>query len=134
MGAPARTLRAGKDWGYKTEVRARGWLLAIFPRLKRIGSIGYKKSHADLVQESSDRYEYEGDDGTAAVYRPVQNPKFHLVFTRDRRGLDLVTMPAEEFLELVQQEHPNADAYVAVKARSSTWLGTLMRELIHAHP
>lgn len=119
MGAPARTLRAAKDWGYRAEVRAARLLTPIFPRLGRKGSIGYKKSHADLVQDS--------------LIQPA-SVRFHLVFTRDRRGLDLVTMPAEEFLELVQHEEPDAGAYVAVKARSSTWLGTLMRELIHAHP
>lgn len=126
MGAPARTLRAARDWGYRAEIRAVRILSPIFPRLGRKGSIGYKKSHADLVQEGRD-----------------EGPVFHLVFTRDRRGLDLVTMPANEFVELVQHRHPNADAfvadpyadaYVAVKARSSTWLGTLMRELIRAHP
>lgn len=113
MGTKSKTAhrqKRSKSYGYETEVAALKALRKLFPRLRRTGSVAYKKSAADLVQNGM-----------------LENT-VRLVVTRDKSQPLLVTLTANDFLSLVQPGR-EVGVLVQVKGRKKTWIGGLMREL-----
>lgn len=103
-----------KQWGYEVEVQTISALAPIFPRLRRTGSMAYKKAAADLVADG------KGE--------PIL-----LVVTKDKGPGNplLVTLRATDLEDLVRGGpsvllRPTA---VQVKGRGQTWIGKLWREL-----
>lgn len=112
MGSPQRS----KAWGYEVETQALRALVPVFTRLRRTGSMAYKKAAADLVA-----------DGRGA---PIL-----VVVTKDKGPGNplLVTLPAQDLLELVRDPRAHLrPVRVQVKGRAQTWIGGLWRDLREA--
>lgn len=87
-------------------------LMRSFPRLRRVGSVGYRKSAADLVQEGPE--------------------PFRLIATRDKRRPVLVTLAVDDLHDLMVgglDLAKRAGVVVQVKGRERTWIGRLYDEL-----
>ena len=109
-----------KAKGYALEVAACKALQAVFPHLRRTGSVAYLKDAPDLVQES-------GLSSAAGALR--------LVVTRDKNRPMLVSLAVDDFVWLAT----TPDAWLAgihvvvqVKKRERTWLGTVYDALKRA--
>jgi hypothetical protein len=113
-----------KSWGYQVEMAALEELKDIFPDLRRTGSVAYKKSAADLVQDGN------GDSGLL----PRRLPILPLVVTRDKRRPLLVTLAVEDLVMMVSYTltGPSIPVAVQVKARERTWIGRLYDDLVKA--
>lgn len=106
-----------KEYGRETENAALRSLKSLFPNLRRTGSMAYRRSAADLVQD--------GDGETV-----------RLVVTRDKRQPLLVTLSLSDLEYIAFTGEHNAEARVAVqvKGRQSSLIGRWWRELREATP
>ena len=112
-----RTPQSAKAWGRTVENRALLILQAVWPRLRRIGTGGYSKAHPDLL--------FTGDPELATL---------HLVVTQDYYSYPLVTLDLRQFVNFLDKAQLPYPVAVQVKARSTTWVGSLMRDLKRAYP
>lgn len=104
-----------KRRGYDVEVEARDALRELWPTIERRGSVAYKKSACDLT-----------------VPGMVPREAWPLVVTKDKRHPLLVTTDIDTFIDIVRCG-TNAGLFgvgVQVKARETTWVGTLHAELV----
>lgn len=117
----ARAQKRSKEYGYEVEVYFRRMLRDFFPRLERVGSLGYSKAHADLVQPGYGIWKKE---------EPIR-----IVATRDKRRTPLLTMSitdAAALATLTPGQRYDAGVVVQCKGRKTSTLGTLYQDLKEA--
>ena len=107
-----------KAYGYATEKAALEALRSVFPGLRRVGSVGYSKSHPDLIQEG----------------RYPQSWLLRLIITRDKGRPMLATLAVDDLVALLRGHYlpeltKNIRVAAQVKGRARTFLGSLYDEL-----
>ena len=108
--------RRSKSYGYEVEKAAEARLRAVFPNMRRMGSVAYRKDAADLVQENAS-----------------DSDPYRFVVTRDKRKPLLITMSMDDFIYLCDDKTArDARAFVQVKGREKTWIGGLYEALVKA--
>lgn len=117
MATDTASSRYSKARGYNVEVAAATALREAFPKIRRVGSPGYSKAHADLVQDG---------DGIA--------PPLRLVVTKAKGKTSpmLVTLSMEDFLEYAGEGIDWVPVYVQCKGIARSYIDTVYRELREA--
>src|SRR5678809_196010 len=100
--------KRNKTIGWADEVAALRGLIRIFPRLRRVGSIGYSKAHPDLVQDGLE-------------------PAINMIVTRDANQPQLVSLALSDLVLLIDWAGDSGVEKLAVriqvKHRQKTWIG-----------
>lgn len=110
------SLKRAKRAGYDAERKALALLRRLFPRLRRTGSVGYRRAAADLVQEPQ--------DGAPSVY---------LVVLQETGSAPLVVLQTEDLrLLCTYPDLTKVGVWVQVKRRKRVWVRRLLSELVSA--